>query len=54
MKKLIGKLMLKLLGWKVVLQGDVNPEQMYLVVAPHTHNMEYILGNFAYWSLKNL
>ncbi len=53
MKKLIGKLMLKLLGWKVVLQGDVNVlNRCILVVAPHTHNMEYILGNFAYWSLN--
>lgn len=53
MKKLIGKLMLKLMGWKVVLQGDVNNlNRCILVVAPHTHNMEYILGNFSYWSLK--
>ncbi|SHM26384.1 1-acyl-sn-glycerol-3-phosphate acyltransferase [Chryseobacterium polytrichastri] len=52
MKKLIGKLMLKILGWKVVLQGDVNSlDRCILVVAPHTHNMEYLLGNLAYWSL---
>lgn len=52
MKKLIGKLMLKILGWKVVLQGNENNlNRCILVVAPHTHNMEYILGNFAYWSL---
>ncbi len=52
MKKLIGKLALKLLGWKVVLHGDVNNlNRCILVVAPHTHNMEYLLGNFAYWSL---
>ena len=52
MKKLIGKLMLKILGWKVVLQGDEsNLDRCILVVAPHTHNMEYILGNFSYWSL---
>ncbi len=45
--------MLKILGWKVVLQGDVNNlNRCILVVAPHTHNMEYILGNFAYWSLN--
>jgi len=52
MKKLIGELMLKLMGWKVVLHGDVeNLNRCVLVVAPHTHNSEYILGNFAYWSL---
>ena len=44
--------MLKILGWKVVLQGNENNlNRCILVVAPHTHNMEYILGNFAYWSL---
>lgn len=53
MKKLLGKLILKILGWKVVLQGDVNSlNRCILVVAPHTHNMEYILGNLAYWTLE--
>ncbi|KFF02361.1 1-acyl-sn-glycerol-3-phosphate acyltransferase [Chryseobacterium luteum] len=52
MKKFIGKLMLKILGWKVVLQGDAKSlDRCILVVAPHTHNMEYLLGNLAYWSL---
>lgn len=52
MKKLIGSLLLKILGWKVVLQGDVNNlNRCILVVAPHTDNMEYILGNLAYWKL---
>lgn len=50
MKRLIGSLMLKLLGWKVVLEGDVNNlNRCVLVVAPHTVNIEYILGNFVYW-----
>lgn len=53
MKKLIGALMLKILGWRVVLHGDkANLDRCILVVAPHTHNMEYILGNFAYWKLQ--
>ena len=52
MKKLFAKLVLKLIGWKVVLQGDVNNlNRCILVVAPHTHNSEYILGNLAYLSL---
>lgn len=52
MKKLIGSIALKLMGWKVVLQGDVNNlDRCILVVAPHTHNMEYLLGNFSYWKL---
>ena len=52
MKKFLGKLLLKLVGWKVVLHGDVdNLDRCILVVTPHTHNSEYILGNLAYWSL---
>ena len=52
MKKLIGSLALKILGWKVVLHGDPKVlNRCILVVAPHTHNMEYILGNFSYWAL---
>lgn len=51
-KKIFAKIALKLWGWKVVLQGDVNNlDRCILVVAPHTHNSEYLLGNLAYWSL---
>ncbi|MBD8082077.1 1-acyl-sn-glycerol-3-phosphate acyltransferase [Chryseobacterium caseinilyticum] len=53
MKKLLGKLILKTIGWKVVLQGDANVlNRCILVVAPHTHNSEYLLGNLAYWALE--
>lgn len=52
MKKLLAKAILKILGWKVVLQGDANNlNRCILVVAPHTHNMEYVLGNLSYLSL---
>lgn len=52
MKKFLGKLGLKILGWKIVLDGDVNNlDRCILVVAPHTDNLEYILGNLAYWVL---
>lgn len=52
MKRIIGKLALSLLGWKVKLEGNSSVlGRCILVVAPHTHNMEYILGNFAFWSL---
>lgn len=52
MKKLLASGILKLMGWKIVLQGDVsNLDRCILVVAPHTDNMEYIVGNLAYWAL---
>lgn len=53
MKKIIGKAILKLIGWKVILQGDENVlNRCILTVAPHTHNVEFILGNLAYWALN--
>lgn len=52
MKKLLAKAILKIVGWKIVLQGNVNNlDRCILVVAPHTHNSEYLLGNLAYWAL---
>lgn len=52
MKQIIGKLILKLIGWKIVLQGDKKVlNRCILTVAPHTHNIEFILGNLAYWAL---
>lgn len=52
MKKIIANIILKIIGWKVVLHGDTdNLNRCILVVAPHTHNSEYILGNLAYWQL---
>ena len=52
MKKLFAKAVLKLIGWKIALQGNVdNLDRCILVVAPHTHNSEYLLGNLAYWAL---
>ena len=53
MRKIIGTLLLKLLGWKVVLEGDLeNLNRCVLIVAPHTDNIEYLLGNLVYWKYK--
>lgn len=52
MKKLIATIALKLMGWEIQLDGDKeNLNRCVLVVAPHTDNLEYILGNLAYWKL---
>ncbi|MDR2206404.1 MAG: 1-acyl-sn-glycerol-3-phosphate acyltransferase [Flavobacteriaceae bacterium] len=52
MRKFIAKLILKIIGWKTVIHDNVNNlNRCILVVAPHTHNSEYILGNLGYWSL---
>ncbi|MDO4880071.1 MAG: 1-acyl-sn-glycerol-3-phosphate acyltransferase [Capnocytophaga sp.] len=52
MKQFLGKIGLKLLGWKIQLEGDVETlNRCILVVAPHTTNMEYFLGYMAYWQL---
>ncbi|QCX53940.1 1-acyl-sn-glycerol-3-phosphate acyltransferase [Elizabethkingia sp. JS20170427COW] len=52
MKKVFGSLLLKILGWKIQLDGDVNNlDRCVLVVAPHTSNWDYILGIATYWTL---
>lgn len=49
-KKIIAKFILWVWGWKIVLEGPIsNLDRCVLVVAPHTANEEYILGNLAYW-----
>ena len=51
-KKIIAKFILLVWGWKIVLEGPAsNLDRCVLVVAPHTANDEYILGNLAYWVL---
>ncbi len=52
MKKLIASLILKIVGWKIVLDGPKeNLNRCILVTVPHTHNSEYILGNLAFMVL---
>lgn len=43
MKKLVSRLILKLMGWKVV--GDIPAEKKYvIIVSPHTSNWDFIIG----------
>ena len=52
MKKLIGKALLKILRWKVELEGDSKElDRCILIVAPHTSNWDYLLGILTYWKL---
>ncbi|PIE50167.1 MAG: glycerol acyltransferase [Flavobacteriales bacterium] len=52
MKKIIAKLMLKILGWKIVLHGDTdNLDRCILTTAPHTHNIDFLYGNLCYMVL---
>ena len=50
MKKGLSKFILKLMGWKV---GDVLPEvdKCVIAVAPHTSNMDFIIGKLAYTAI---
>ena len=52
MKKLIASFALRMAGWKIKLEGDLeNLDRCILVVAPHTSNWEFVLGILAYWKL---
>ena len=50
MKKGLSKFILKLMGWKV---GKVLPEvdKCVIAVAPHTSNMDFIIGKLAYTAI---
>ena len=52
MKKVIASFALRMAGWKIKLEGDLeNLDRCILVVAPHTSNWEFVLGILAYWKL---
>lgn len=48
--KNIGKLLMRLYGWKIsgVFSDDLKP--CVLVIAPHTSNFDFIIGRIALWS----
>jgi 1-acyl-sn-glycerol-3-phosphate acyltransferase len=50
MKKGLSKFILKLMGWKI---GKVLPEvdKCVIAVAPHTSNMDFIIGKLAYTAI---
>lgn len=53
MKKIIGSFFLKIIGWKVHLEGDLeNLDRCILVTAPHTSNWDFFVGVMTYWKLK--
>jgi 1-acyl-sn-glycerol-3-phosphate acyltransferase len=51
LKRLLGLLVLRLLGWRVV--GTLpDVRQAVLIVAPHTSNMDGLVGIAALWALR--
>ena len=49
MKKLIGWLGLKILGWRVAVDVDSGLDRCVLVVAPHTSNLDFPITLFTLW-----
>ena len=50
MNKAISKFILKLMGWKI---ENILPDvpKCVIVVAPHTSNLDFIIGKLAYTSI---
>lgn len=49
MKKAFARFVLKILGWK--LKGEIpKPKKYVLVIAPHTHAIEMIMGKLYNWA----
>lgn len=52
MKKLIGSLVLKLMGWKLIVKEDLaNIRSCVLVCGPHTSNWDFMVTVGAFWKL---
>ncbi len=54
MKRLIGRFMLKLMGWEI--DPDIPPhlKKSVLVMAPHTSNWDYFIGIMAFWGVYQI
>ncbi len=50
MKKKLCQLILKIIGWKVVLKVEI-PDKCILCVAPHTSNTDFIIGKLVYCAI---
>ncbi len=51
MKKKIARFILKLIGWKVIMNIPPDIKKMVVMMAPHTSNWDFLLGWLGYLSI---
>ncbi|MGV6860226.1 MAG: 1-acyl-sn-glycerol-3-phosphate acyltransferase [Putridiphycobacter sp.] len=51
MKRLFGRFVLKLMGWKIDPEVPPHFNRCVLVMAPHTSNWDYFIGMMAFWGV---
>ncbi|MEE9350302.1 MAG: 1-acyl-sn-glycerol-3-phosphate acyltransferase [Flavobacteriaceae bacterium] len=49
MKKLIGKFILFIFGWKSIYADEVKTDKYVMIAAPHTSNWDFVLAMAFYW-----
>jgi 1-acyl-sn-glycerol-3-phosphate acyltransferase len=54
MKRLFGRLMLKLMGWKINPYIPPHFNKCVVVMAPHTSNWDYFIGMMAFWGVYQM
>jgi len=54
MKRLFGRFMLKLMGWKIDTNVPPHFKKCVLVMAPHTSNWDYFIGMMAFWGVYQI
>lgn len=53
MKKLIGSLVLKLMGWKLIVKEDLSQiPSCVMVCGPHTSNWDFVVTVAAFWKIQ--
>ena len=51
MKRNFARLMLKLFGWKVIINMPADTKKCVVMMAPHTSNWDFLIGWFGYMSI---
>ena len=51
MKKKFARFIIKLVGWKVVMNTPPDIKKMVVMMAPHTSNWDFLLGWLGYMSV---
>jgi len=54
MKKQIGKLMIRMMGWKIHPELPPEIKKCVLVMAPHTSNWDFFIGSMAFWGIYQI
>lgn len=51
-KALLGRIVLKLAGWRVEAPSMKDIGSCVMIMAPHTSNLDFVIGRLAFWAIR--